>query len=300
MQLPALSMGNPAGLPGLPKLPLALPQTLFKVGAIQAHPAGVPPPPPPPQIPSNILRGDVPRGEPVIARKMVEFKGKSATGAGQPRPPPKKQATNGFTPTPPAGPPPAHAYVLAKKGVATGLDESDVRRRAKHPNLTPTPPSHEPPAFLRPKAPELDAKVPTPPPPPGASSYLKKSPTPHPVPDWVRSSSEMLVYIFVGGTILESCFFIIAYGTYMEPAAIWATQAATIIGCLVNFGLFETVKCVVVACVALVRDETERRQAETDARKQRMALKAQRAQEKGRRPKYVPATASSAPPPMIG
>lgn len=105
----------------------------------------------------------------------------------------------------------------------------------------------------------------------------------------------------MGGTIAASTFVIFVFGTYLEPKQVWATHAATAVGCVVNVGLFESLKCIVVACVALVKDETLKRQAEIAARKARMALKAQRLQDRTRHRRQVdPGPESLPPPPFMG
>lgn len=125
-----------------------------------------------------------------------------------------------------------------------------------------------------------------------------------PVPDWVVWLTKNLVHAFMIISVVMCCLITVTFGIYMHPGVIWATHAATIVGSFVNLGLFETVKCVVIACVALVKDETAKRQAEIAARKARLALKAQRLRERSsnpwRRPPDKPPPKALPPLPFLG
>lgn len=312
-----LGVGN-AKLPALPKhMPLQLPnQILTKVPAIQMHSKfSAPPPPPPPRIEEAIKRHEIPtppamseasgkNGAPVW-RTLQEFKGDPLTMiSAQPRPPPKRPPAS-KVPQPPLGPPPAHAIILAKKGQA-GVDESTIVAKARPLVHVPKPPSESIPSFIR-KNFKTDSRE-------GGDAVLARAADhqvqealragekpPWPVPDWIVWATHFLVQIFVGGVVVACCVVIIVFGTYLTPGAVWATHAATVVGCIVNVGVFESIKCIVVACVALVKDETLKRQAEITARKARMALKAQRIQNLGgkfRQPPQLPNLAP--PPPFLG
>lgn len=90
------------------------------------------------------------------------------------------------------------------------------------------------------------------------------------------------MYLFVFWIFVYSISVIGVYGVYMAASGIWATYAATAVGCLLNFGVLESMKCVVLGCVELVRHETARREAEMQARRAREAFKEQRSQRRAR------------------
>lgn len=315
-----LSLGNRdrTVLPPLPKLQL-LPPHLSKVPSIQTHGLGMPPPPPPPpRMHEPLMPGEMPPppedGEPSATRMLRAFKGHKAgfrPGDRLPKPPPPK-AKAVFKPTPPSGPPPAHAYILARKG-AGDIDEAELIKKAKPlGEITPRPPDSEPPPGLTRKAvppepprhggPALKPLTPEKPEKPELlkKQFLDPPVEPNPVPDWVVALSSWMVNFFMLGLVVECCLFIIIYGVYMEPGLVWATHGATVVGVIVNLGLFESVKCIVVACVALIKDETAKRQAEIAARRARMALKAQRLQEKSYRWRQDMPLPSLPPPPLLG
>lgn len=102
----------------------------------------------------------------------------------------------------------------------------------------------------------------------------------YPVPDWIVSASRACVNFIVIGLVVECCAFIIIFGAYLEPTVVWVTHASTIVGSLVCLGLFESVKCLVVAGVALVSEEAAEKEEEARARRERMALKAQGLQDR--------------------
>jgi len=309
-------------LPPLPKLQLLPPNILTKVPSIQPHKVGMPPPPPPPRPHQPLQPGEMPLppedGEPSVTRRLTVFKGDKAgirRGDRPPKPPPPK-SKEVFKPTPPSGPPPAHAYILARKG-AGDIDEAELIKKARPiGEITPRPPDSEPPPGLTRKA--VPPEPPRPGGPPGGPAlkpvkpgqpeepeplkkqFLDPPVEPNPVPDWVVALSSWMVNLFMLGLVIECCLFIIIYGVYMEPNLVWATHGATIVGVIVNLGLFESVKCIVVACVALIKDETAKRQAEIAARRARMALKAQRLQDKSRRWRQDMPLPSLPPPPLLG
>jgi len=101
-----------------------------------------------------------------------------------------------------------------------------------------------------------------------------------PVPDWIVSLSRACVNFIVVGLVVECCLFIIIFGAYLEPTIVWVTHASTIVGSVVTLGLFESVKCLVVAGVALVSEEAAEKEEEARARRARMALKAQGLQDR--------------------
>ena len=91
------------------------------------------------------------------------------------------------------------------------------------------------------------------------------------------------VYLFVFWIFIYSISVIaVYYGLYMPSGSIWATYAATACGLLLNFLVLETMKCVVLGCVELLRHETARREAELAARRAREVLKEQRSQRRAR------------------
>jgi hypothetical protein len=143
---------------------------------------------------------------------------------------------------------------------------------------------------------------------PVAKKVTKAPPLLKPVPDWVVWTTEGIVYIFVTGLIVESYLFIWAYGTYLQPNAVWATIAATIIGVLVCFLIFESVKCVVLGCIAIVRDEDMKRQEEKRRREERRAGKQEFADQRRltaeqralARKKQMDPVRLSPPPPIMG
>jgi hypothetical protein len=189
-----------------------------------------------------------------------------------------------------------------------GLMKKVQQQTAKAPPAPAPPPGAPPAGHLRtmdperPKLTELLQKKPQALKPKEFGEEFMPPPPkdPWPVPDWVVCLTSSLVNIFMFGIVTECCIFILYFGSYMKPGVVWATHGATFIGFVVNLGLFESVKCVVVGCVALVKDETAKRQAEIAARRARMALKAQRLQDRTRRWKADTALPHLPPPPMIG
>lgn len=207
----------------------------------------------------------------------------------EPRPPRRQQK---FKAAPPVGPPPQHAYMLVRKGQAPGTDV----------NVIPPPP---PPAMIPHPPVEDDRSSRTQP--QGAlevAEYLRKLEReryeeimrqrereaargqrlkePVPLPDLVLTASRWLLRLIVDGHIALCCYLILVYGYHLRPRAVVAIHGATLIGSVVLFGLLETVKCLVVAAVALVKDESRKRTAELEQRRERMLMKAQRVGTKDR------------------
>lgn len=310
-------------LPPLPKnAPLQLPkQMLASIPAIAKDSGNALPPPPPPPVGGFGALATLPvpptDGEPEVHRGLQVYRapprrgGQTATSKA-PRPPAKLPAAR-LQPTPPAMPPPAHAIVLARKAGVPGFDQDTVVAKARVPSPVPKPPGDPPPQNIRRDIPVVDPKavdeiakqrkekdiidgVPD----PFAASrkdprgffemsrqaHDEKAPTP--VPDYVVQSSFYLVNFFVACTILADVSVISIWGTYLPPSAVYPTYAATLIGIFVNHGLYESVKCVVIACIAMVHDETDKRDQEVEARKARMEIKAQRFIQRGR--KIIPST----------
>lgn len=273
-QLGPLELYNTGKLPELPKLPFIPPMQLMQGLTVQAHPPGVPPPPPPLPIDAPITQAEMPppmKADQLALRKLEPFKGDQGLSFNaKPRPPPKRQVV--FRPTPPAGPPPAHAYILARKGSAPGTD-IDVPPPPPLPFAAPSPPLEPPPNRVNPAhvveayQEHLRTKAKN-----TIRCEVKEAP---PVPDCVVVTSQVFLNIIVASFIAVLTFYIYAFGSFFRPAAFWATHAASFYGTLANLGLFETVKCLVVAGVALVRHESERRQLEEDARRERMIMKSQ-------------------------
>lgn len=134
----------------------------------------------------------------------------------------------------------------------------------------------------------------------GDSVEQSKSKDPWPVPDWVVKFTESLVSMFLLGLVFECSFFIIFFGSYMRPSSVWATHAATFVGFTMNLVLFESLKCLVVAMVALAQDVTKKRQEDIAARRARMALKAQRLQERNWKWRQDTPLPSLPTPPLLG
>jgi len=202
------------------------------------------------------------------------------------KPPPQRRQ---MAPAPPEGPPPAHAIILAGKAAAFGIDADAIMERTRPPPaLPPMPPMEALPSFVRRVEaledeynPQLAAKV-------AQVRAAMKQPgkpadkPPRPVPIAVVQATSALVWVFTCGSVAVWCSFIIYYGRNMAPSVEWATYGATVVGVTISLGLFETMKCVVIACVNLVQDDTVKREAELETRRMRMALKAQRFKEKSR------------------
>lgn len=298
--LPALPKTSPLSVAGAPKVPMP------KLAAIGA----LPPPPPPrfedlPVGPKEAIRAPE-SGEPSAYRKLVQYQGDTG-GRLQPRPPPKK-AHAPLRPTPPSGPPPAHAIIVGSPRDKADAGAVPAAKKAKPPMAKPKPPDAPPPVAARKpierdemdeeevKKRMLDPSLLV------THKGIKKEPAP--VPDVVVWGGHALVKLFVFGTIVTCCIFILAWGCYLEPLTVWTTHAATVVGVLCNLGLFESVKCVVVACIALVREEAIKRQAEIAVRNARKAMKAQHLQEKNRRRRRQVAAAVDEnrypAPPMMG
>jgi hypothetical protein len=183
------------------------------------------------------------------------------------------------------------------------MDDDLLTKAPKVSDNIPAPPSGPPPAggFRFGEVPQL-VEMPTKPKlaPQGESAGLPKSPEPWPVPDWVVFFTASLVNFFMLGLSLECCIFIIYFGSYMHPGAVWATHGATFVGFTINLVLFESIKCLVVAMVALAQDRTIKRQADIAARRARMALKAQRLQERNWKWRQDAPLPSLAAPPLLG
>lgn len=293
------------------RLPQQLPSAVhLEVPAIQPHvdTLGLPPPPPPPMAMQGWSRPTPPEeGEPPSGvQQLVAYKPPSQSLRSLPKPPPKP-AQRVLVPTPPAGPPPAHAIVLAKKTALASSDEKALLKRVKPPSLAPRPPEEDAPSFVRRSAPPEAAQLvaqrvaqahAAPP----QRLGLAPEKMPRPVPDWVVQASYGATQIFVFGSIMVACFFLLYWGVYLQPRTQWATHGATITGCIMNMVVFESLKCVVIAVVSLVKSEMEKRQEELYARKLRMQLKAQRLQErvtKRRRGADTSRTGGPPPPPHI-
>lgn len=247
-----------------------------------------------------------------------------------PKPPPKVRG-KALLPTPPseaAGPPPAHAIVLPKgkpQDFATSSELQAVVAKAKPPPPLVHPPSEPLPSFVYrgnsqalqtimdsrergPKASALEPLPPKAPPlndtmafsalPPIVKEYVPPERGPKPVPEFVVKVSVWTVYLFVFWIFVYSISIIGFYGVYMASSSIWATYAATLCGCLLNFGILESMKCIILGCVELVKHETVRRQAELDARRTRMALKEQRLKERRSRLQEIQDMHVS--PPLMG
>mmetsp|Transcript_35641 Transcript_35641/g.77881 ORF Transcript_35641/g.77881 Transcript_35641/m.77881 type:complete len:108 (-) Transcript_35641:15-338(-) len=78
--------------------------------------------------------------------------------------------------------------------------------------------------------------------------------------------------MFFIGTCL---FFITTLGTYLRPSVVTAVNMATLVGIFELFVVFETMKCVVNACIALAAEKSMEKQMEVQRRQERMASKGQ-------------------------
>lgn len=314
--------GRIPALPGNLPPPVALPNSvLAKVPAIQRESGLLPPPPPPPVggFGRLALMPLPPEdGEPTVVQKLTVWKAPPRRGgptSTPPRPPPKMPSAP-LRPKPPIGPPPAHAIVLARKAGAPGFHADAIVSAARPPPVgKAAPPSGPPPQNQRRDAFALISKqdvdeiaknridiaknpnkdmtidgldpfalgrtdprlfV-------GAAKKRHDEKAPKPVPDYIVQYSLGAVQLFVVFNILVFTGIITLYGTYLPPSAVYPTYAATIVGVVINLGLFESVKCVVICCLSMVHDESEKRDLELRARRARMEMKAQRFHQRGRR-----------------
>ena len=277
----------------------------------------------PPSNPKAAQGPEVPGASGALVRRLP-----SQTMPRHPPKPPPKVRGKALLPTPPSGPPPAHAIVLPKgkpQDFASSSELQAVVAKAKPPPPLVHPPSEPLPSFVyrassqalqtimdnRDRAPKASALEPLPPKappisdtmafaalPPIIREYVPQERGPKPVPEFVVKVSVWTVYLFVFWIFVYSISIIGFYGVYMASSSIWATYAATLCGCLLNFGIFESMKCVILGCVELVKHETVRRQAELDARRTRMALKEQRQKERRSRQQEIQNMHVS--PPLMG
>lgn len=258
-------------------------------------------------------------------------------------------------PTPPPGPPPAHAIILTKAkaatqpsgpkgpppsrpppgvgrppsrppGLAGGLDLQSIIAKSK-----PVPPYVEPPseplpgfvhrsaqsavqdivqarqdgpkasalAPLPPKAPPVTGALPAfgaPQQPPVDQRFVMPEKPSRPVPIWADKASNRAVSSMGLIIVLQSIWLIYIYGSHMPTHAVWATQLSNVVAFLMLFLIFESMKCIICACVELIKHETVKRQMEQDARKHRMAMKAQRSNERRRHQ----IERLRIPPPLVG
>lgn len=305
-------------IPALPRdqPPMLSNAVLAKIPSVRLDSGLVPPPPPPPvggfgQLATLPLPPQ--DGEPVVHQKLALWQPGPRRGGPPtmlPRPPPKMPAA-ALRPTPPKGPPPAHAIVLARTAGVPGFDQHAIVRASEPPTFVPKPPAMPPPPDVRPvvmamfnkqavddiaRQREADNKNMTI---EGLDPFAaaRKDPrnavitakkahdekAPKPVPDYLVTASIRVVWAFVASNILVFGAIISIYGTYLPAAAIYPTYVATAIGMFMNLGLFESVKCVVICCLALVHEESMKRDAEMRARRFRMELKSQRVFQRGRR-----------------
>eukprot|EP00927_Polykrikos_kofoidii_P034615 TRINITY_DN29335_c0_g3_i1.p1 TRINITY_DN29335_c0_g3~~TRINITY_DN29335_c0_g3_i1.p1 ORF type:complete len:1424 (+),score=297.99 TRINITY_DN29335_c0_g3_i1:49-4272(+) len=334
--MPPLRLGQngapPERMPALPKLPLPA-LAPRQVSSIPASAPGVVPPPPPPPLQDVVRPGVRPpppparhEARPMMARKALPY---TAGGKGGviPKPPSLKPQVS-LRPKPPTGPPPAHAIILKARPWAptnAGVQAAAKRTSMAPPAIPKPPPEASLPSFFhRSKLPadqvggeETVAKKEETAlllanawkkysegsrPRPSALRRLlwKKPPEHYPVPDWIVKASVIAVQCFMSLTILMCCLTIVWFGTNFTPAVTWATHGSTIIGCVINTTLFESLKCFVLASLALVKAETIKKQQEANARFARLELKAQRADRPdpwGRKAQKVLKSAKIAPPP---
>lgn len=313
---PLQSIPGGGRLPPLPKgAPIAIPKDVHKkIPAVQRDSGNalLPPPPPPPvggfgQLAHRPIPPE--EGQPEVERRLEPYKAGPRRGGPTgrlPRPPPKPPSV-AMLPTPPSGPPPAHAIVLARKAGVPGFDQEEIVKKAKPPPVVPKPPQEPPPPGrgvphishkvvddIAKKRKDKEKDIIQGVPDPflaarrdprahvalGKKSHDEKAPVL--VPDYVDSMCLYAVNGVLLGFFLCDAAILASWGTYLPPEAVYPTYAATIIGCLVNFMLFESVKCVVITCLAMVHDETEKRDTELRARRARMELKAQRFVQRGR------------------
>lgn len=307
-------------LPQLPKgSPVSVPKAMHaKVPTVKLDSGNalLPPPPPPMHLVTggfgehamSIVAIPPEEGEPMVARSLVPHQAGPRRGgptAKLPRPPPKMHTAP--TARPPSGPPPAHAIVLARKAGVAGFDQEELVKQARPPPHVPKPPMEKAPANTRREVPAVNPKVVD-----GIAMARKNKDivqgvadpfaaarqdpvghvvmqrrahdekAPPPVPDWQRDAGLGVVWFIMVVHLLAFIAVITVWGTYLPTSAVYPTYAATVLGIAVNFGLFESVKCVVIACLAMVHDETEKRDIELRARRARLELKAQRFVQRGK------------------
>eukprot|EP00928_Gymnodinium_smaydae_P031670 TRINITY_DN23173_c1_g2_i3.p1 TRINITY_DN23173_c1_g2~~TRINITY_DN23173_c1_g2_i3.p1 ORF type:complete len:2177 (+),score=473.46 TRINITY_DN23173_c1_g2_i3:147-6677(+) len=322
LQLTGAPGRPPSQMPSMPKL--QLPSTILsKLPGIKAHPPGMllPPPPPPPMTATLAAAAPPPPGfeaPPPVPRKLRPVTGLHV----QPKPPNAMGVTKSkATPKPPAGPPPKHALVLSGSAPQRGgaptppkgkapvyLDGKpvlgingliDVAKLTKPPPSRPRPPSDGMPTFVHKSVVEDIAKARI----EKAAPKGKWSKQEHkPIYDWVRYTSMACVWGWVFTTIFGCSLIIITFGTYMDTPTTMATWGATLVGFFINTCVFELVKCVVIAMVALVGDDTMKQQQEISARRARMRMKQQRLQRQGKweRNEAPPSGSFIPPPPLLG
>lgn len=300
-------MGHVPPLPkySLPRLPNAV---LANIPAIQRDSGVVVVPPPPPKGGvGELAHLPVPprEGAPTVKQGMVPYKAAPRRGGPPsrlPRPPDKPPSS---VPKPPPGPPPGPGMQLAQRPGVRGFDEEAVRAQARPPPAQPKPPPGPPPTHPRAA---LPGRGPVPAIGPtkvdgiaraaagaidGVDDLLRRfrqdpvrevalarqrhdEKAPKPVADYIVSISWGLVTGFAVFNLLAAVAIITFYGTYLPPEAVYPTYAATIVGMVVNMGLFESIKCVVIAAWALVDDGTSARRMTNRGRAIRMMLKRQR------------------------
>jgi len=275
-----------------------------------------------------------------MVRQLVKVINGQMVKARVPPKPPPKVPSKALMPMPPRGPPPAHAIVLtkAKGGGFAGTEEEQqaIANREKHekpPTPRVVPPTEPLPDYVRSgnvqsalhgiiqsrqqgvKASGLPPLPPKAPPAIGGGlSSMAKPAITHdfqpeekpqrPVPEWVVKASNYSCQFFSVIIALQSIGVQIVYGSYLPQRWVAAAKAATFFGLFISLGLFESIKCLICTCVALVKHETVRRQAEKDAARTRMALKQQRQLERRSRSRPMLTATDMVnfkpPPPLMG
>eukprot|EP00929_Paragymnodinium_shiwhaense_P112128 TRINITY_DN80382_c0_g1_i1.p1 TRINITY_DN80382_c0_g1~~TRINITY_DN80382_c0_g1_i1.p1 ORF type:complete len:2724 (-),score=360.62 TRINITY_DN80382_c0_g1_i1:125-8296(-) len=326
--IPALRLtdagGPPQRMPALPKLPLPS-SVLSKVASVAQNPAGVVPPPPPPPLSAFNGKPAPPSasaGQPIMFRKLEPFREPGPSNRLQPKPPARRPPTV-RVPKPPAGPPPAHAIVMKARPVAAG--SAGLMSAARRKTILPPPAPKAPTDVLLPgfvhKAQTLETVAPKvkkaeeaktlavswhqtrhgqKPRPGTLRRLLWKKPADHyPVPDWIIQASELMCKGFVYCTSFCSIGVILIFGTYMPPALAFATHVATFIGCMINWVVFESLKCLVIACLSLMQEEQRQIQVQRSATNARLAMKGQRQELQIRLNRKVD-NVLAVPPPLMG
>jgi hypothetical protein len=96
-----------------------------------------------------------------------------------------------------------------------------------------------------------------------------------PPPDWVLFVGEWLVVIAVGTYVATCLVYISIFGMVMKTEIIQNVRLATLVGAAELFGVFETVKCVVIAAVQLMVHKSNAANDVITKRKLRMLEKKQ-------------------------
>jgi len=101
---------------------------------------------------------------------------------------------------------------------------------------------------------------------------------PPPVPDFIITVSRFIVYGLIFSICGLSTFYILAIGMHLRPLYQAHAHYSYAVG-VFGFGIFDIIKCALSTLVLLSREESCRRMATKEARRQRMELKGQSVEE---------------------